>query len=401
MPTNTWRTTPANEIFEAESDDVGLGLDTTDPSDIYPSATDHLPAGTVWIYSHGYSSRNRITQGGAALLDALNDYGLGMDSQDWCRLLHRNGNWRATLRGSVSLGSRKPGSKSNTTTAMARLDRRHRMKIYSLGVEVREAGDEGFLDVAGVNKDDARRLIEDVLGLTVTVEHFRVLERYIVLTPVEAQKLCLALGGTTRRGRGSDAAKLYKLKNHAVHITLGRCSRRKMLLKLYRIGPGATAAYRLEASLTGKTRDRRHFSVEAAAKLDQVLLDLVREHGLSPIAKPARWEPVLRTAVDDVPRDALLRRVRPSGWRGRGVLQEMRAIMAECNTPPEADSTVSPEETASDHGTTRIRYCTGNEALSSTTNEPGKTDERVGMMRVTPHRDHTKRRIAITGFGRC
>ncbi len=129
-------------------------------------------------------------------------------------------------------------------------------------------------------------------------------------------------------------------------------------MKVYRVGRGATAAYRMEATLAGRTRDRQDFTVEDVARIDEVLLGLVREHGLSPVPKPARWEPCLPTAAGMAPRDVLLRRLRPTAYRGWDVPAGLRATVWACHTPLAAEEPAEAADSsvnAASESSARIR----------------------------------------------
>lgn len=367
--------TPDPYEYEEEYDTVGLGLDLEEREPRAPSATDRLPAGHVWIHPHGYSVRVRVTDGSTELLEKLADLGLGMASEDWCRLAQGPELWRATLRGSVHLGGRKPGSKTNSTCPLAKLNRRHSLKLYHLGVEVR--GDLAFLDLAGVRVGDVAT-VADLIGIVTDIAYFKTIERYVVLSPSDAHRLASALGATPAWGRGSETAKHFTVRKHPVRIAAGPRRKATALVKCYRVGPGATSAYRLEVAITGRSNQRSQLREGVVDALDAALLDLVGEHGLVPIAKPARWEPVLQTVVDDAPRDAQLRRIRPSGWRGRGVPSHISAIMAECNTPLELAEADHPDEAAAELGASRIRKCRGKPEEPTHETQPGESEEKRG-----------------------
>ena len=104
-------------------------------------------------------------------------------------------------------------------------------------------------------------------------------------------------------------------------------------LKIYRVSPGSTTAYRVEASLRGNRRTGTTFFQEDIQQLDDLLLGLVAAHDLHPVAKPAKWEPTLPTRVDLAPRDVALRRMRGGAWRGKKVTPQVRQTIANLHTP--------------------------------------------------------------------
>ncbi len=124
-----------------------------------------------------------------------------------------------------------------------------------------------------------------------SVEHYLIAERYIVLTPSDAEHLASQLGSEACAGRGAYVRKSFLLRDHEVPIPIRRRARTKGRLSVYRIQRGATWVYKMELRLRGRRRDRQQFEEADIAKLDTILLEQVIRYGLTPIQKPSRWEP--------------------------------------------------------------------------------------------------------------
>lgn len=263
------------------------------------------------IYSHGFCLRvevNREARGRAreALRERLH-YG---DGRRW-----RGRGERRCLRGSGWLTGRRPSRK----TVIGRLNREEKLALYNVAVVERE--EEMFIDLEGVRRGDHEKLLHDILGLEAedwSVSYFRRLERYIVLSQPEAERLAVVLGGELHRERGRRSRIVWlhhhfkrevKIRTRATGIAQG---------KIYRVQPerGATAAYRLEVWLEGDRKGRTHFFEQDEDALDEVLASLVEEHDLHPIIRPDVWEGEGGEKPPFVKRDRDLARMTMSAYRG-------------------------------------------------------------------------------------
>jgi hypothetical protein len=286
---------------------------------------------------------------------------------------------RYILRGSTWLTGRLP---KNPRLPFADLNKKWRTHLYSLSFEIK--GHEVYVDLAGVRHDDIRQIMQVVLGLDrkdYEVMYYRTLERFMVLLPHQAHKLAVGLGAVPRNGAGRDAGKTYMVKDFEVPIPVVIRKRTKSTahLVVYRVRKGATAAYKVEVRLRGKRRDREEFHEQDIEKLDKVLLDLVTEHGLATIPKPARWEPrTFTTSVERGPFDPYIRQLPEKAWRGPRVPERVKRTVLECHTPDTVRLLVCGRDPGSFPPAARIRSAIPTPPCSSTSvNAPtgsAKTD---------------------------
>jgi hypothetical protein len=320
--------TPASHGQAGRSDvqDVGLDDQLWHSSAVEPATP---------IYSHGYSLRLKLVASPQAIEEGLATIGFDRPGR-WIRAKTKHAE-RWIMRGSTFLSGRPP----TLGKAIGKLNQAQRTRLYSLQVE--RTAKAAYLDVHGVRLDDIDKLAA-AMGLgpaQYSVLHYRRLERYVVLAPHEAKRLGQALGGREQWGRGRATRKQYLLKDHAVPVVLGRRRRRTARLTIYRVGRGgATAAYKVEVVLQGRTRDRSQFDMTDAAQLDHILLRLVAQHDLRVVTKPERWEP--RGSPLSV-RDGILEMLPADAYRGRKRPGEALArLVLKCHTPRAAALGFSP-----------------------------------------------------------
>lgn len=279
------------------------------------------------IHSHGFSLRVELTCTSTVALPAIARLGWAPDSQEWAASRPK-GAERWSLRGTTFLTQRRP---RNGRLPLARRNKAWKTRLYSLQVERQQ--ERLFLDLHGVRRADVERLLERVMQLgraDYALQYYRAAERYIVLPAHEALRLGLALGETPHRGRGRIAKKFFAVEDYPIPVKVKTRTRRLARLSVYRIQGGATAAFKVEVRLVGKTRARGTFGEADIAKLDDLLLGLIAEHGLRPIAKPARWEPCRRVRWT---RDGQLERLGTAAYRGRQASRELLAVAINCHTP--------------------------------------------------------------------
>lgn len=206
--------------------------------------------GSVHVYPHGFSVRVELT--GSHELPSI------VFGEGWKGSTTRNG-IRFVLRGSAWLAHRKP---QGTKTPMARFNRANRTQLYSIAFETVDTAVEDrprvFVDLQGVRYTDVARVMEQALRLEQTayaIQHFRIAERYIVLTPADAGKLAAAVNARAVAGRGRVSRKSWGVKDHVIAVTVRRRTRVNAILNVYRILRGATWVYKCEVALKGRTRD--------------------------------------------------------------------------------------------------------------------------------------------------
>ncbi len=275
------------------------------------------------IYSHGFCVRLRVEDGARGkTLEALRRHlGFGKRTR-WSRRGERD-----CLRGSGWLTARRPGPK----TCIGKLNRARKLALYNLAVADRDDG--LFIDIQGVRKGDQKRVMEGILGLEASdwsIEYYRRLERYVVLSQPEAERLADELGFEEIYEELGRRTRLeWLIHEDEVPVTIRHRAKAKAFVKLYRVKPerGATAAYRLEAWLEGDKRGKTHFWEKDQATLDAILKKYVAEHELHPIERPAVWEGEGDSTPAFVPRDALLRRLAMKSYRGK------RPGKAKCHPP--------------------------------------------------------------------
>jgi hypothetical protein len=234
---------------------------------------------------------------------------------------------------------------------MAAFDKKHKTVLYSVGIEMVETETEDrpiiYVDLQGVRYSDVEVFVKQVLTVPeYKVVHYRVAERYIVLSPSDAHRLAERLNEEPREGRGRLARKSYLVREREIPITVRKRTRVSATLNLYRVKRGATWVYKLEVALKGRTRDRRHFLPDDISRLDQLLLGLVEEHCLKPLAKPARWEPRdRRSTVERGNFDSDLRALGQKAHTGYVVSEAVVRTVAKCHTPKLVGLAFSPAAT--------------------------------------------------------
>jgi hypothetical protein len=357
------------------------------------------PDDGVLVYSHGFSATFRIKADAARSAECLAAVGWKPgDHGNWRTIQTQSRVSRWVMRGSTFLtGSGPVGRRGRPKRSpLANANRRWRTRLYSVGVEQRASGTH--IELAGTRWTDCQDFFERVLGLAETeyeLEHLLRAERYVALPPKDAIRLSEALGGSPASGRGPMRRKAYLLREHPVPVTIRTRSRSTAYLTLYRIRSGATYVYKLEASLRGRRNNRKHFLLSDIPKLDRILLDLVAEHGLTPVAKPARWEPRNRlSSVDAGAFDPMLRPLGHRAWRGAALTPaELRrlstAVVPDCHMPPTAKSEESSETDASSTVSPGIRCPLSNEEGSVEPTRPSpltfelaSQEDPVGPLRV-------------------
>lgn len=313
-----------------------------------PTLTDG-PDGQVRIYRHGYSVR--VELGGVHEIPRI-CFESGWKGRDTKKGV------RFVMRGSTFLTGRKP---QGTKTPMAEFNKKHKSVVYSLAVESVETEVEDrpmiFVDIQGTRYADVDYLMKEVLSASeFHVAHHRVAERYIVLSPFDASILAGALQEQPCRGRGRIARKYNLIRDREIPITVRKRTKVTAKLNLYRIDRGATWVYKLEISLRGRTRDRRHFFDEDIARLDAILQDLVKEHGLNPLPKPSRWEPRDRKArVERGGFDPILRSLGQKAHTGYALRPELIHTVEKCHTLGAVDWAFSSDLTGAYPSPARIR----------------------------------------------
>ena len=306
-------------------DDVSLGALDSELEISLDAAAPERDDGP--LYSHGYSLRLKLRLAPLQAVEALGRLGWQQESRDWRRSMLK-GAQRWSVRGTTFLSQRRP---RNQRLPLTRLNKLWRTCLYSVQIEQR--GDDTFLDLHGVRRPDVERLLGTIMMLppeAYEVAHYRAAERYFVLSPREAYRLAEALGGRAQWGRGRLARKQFLVRDLPVPITVRIRSKREAKLTIYRVGGGATAQFKVELRLAGKVRDRGHFDAADIANLDLELLRLIDEHGLSPVPKPARWEP---RSSEHCSRDGQLERLGSAAYRGSRVPDGIVSLVRNCHTP--------------------------------------------------------------------
>ena len=298
------------------------------------------------IYTHGWSARVLLHVARSEAEARLALIGWPGDARRWRAQPTHKGGPRWTLRGSAFLTRRKPGA----TTSVGALNKKRGLLLY--GLSVQRCGDTYMLDLQGVRRKDLDTLMGSVLGLREdqwTLAYWRRLERYTTLTGSDAHRISDALGHSLERGgpKSPDWRKEFLVRNHRLQVPRPGHPRAKARVEVvcYRIWGGATAAWRLEARLRGYPSKRSTFSEkEGLIMLDGVLEGIVDEHVLSPIEKPARWEPCTHCAAYARPKTP--EHVLPmAAWRGsRPHEQEVCNRSGELNIfwEPAATGTSAP-----------------------------------------------------------
>lgn len=241
------------------------------------------------IYSHGFHVRLRLCLPKQEALERLR--GIGYASVP-------NRAWKAcgtdtlALKGSTRLTNRAPlARRGESRSVLQERNRKWRTRLYSVAVDERDVA--VFLELQGVRQEDIGRFCEGVLALgkvEYELAYYRRLERYVVLSPPDAHRLASALRHLDQGPKPKPELEML-VREIQFSTTVRRRARSMLRVKLYRVRPGGTAPFRLEAWLQGCASDRTQFFLEDGAVLDDQLRALVVEHGLRPIEKPARWEP--------------------------------------------------------------------------------------------------------------
>ena len=292
----------------------------------YPTGTQHGPPDDLLVHTHGWNVRLRLDVDAEDVAQHLERLGWSERHRSWKRTEPKGGT-RWTLRGCAWLTGRKPTRRSSA----GRCCREWGVDFRSVAVQRGE--DAYYLDLQGVRRGDIERFMREVPHLRPeqwSIPYWRGYERYVTLSPPDAHRISENLGGRYERGKRKSRyrRKEYLLRGHTVERPFRVRAKVKVEVVVYRIWRGATAAWKLEARLTGRTSARKTFSeTEAINILDGVLAELVEEHQLKPIQKPARWEPRDRDAPIENAQRTTSKSLPMRVWRGP------RPEERECNTP--------------------------------------------------------------------
>lgn len=361
-------TTPEYDDCNDESD-VGLGLydAAPAPTSLTCRSVTHPITGVV-VYPHGFSVRMWFNIEMAAVAAALPRCGWSeAPSRAWKYSVSKSGVERWVLRGSKWLNERPP---QNSRLPLAGRNLSWKTRLYSLAIERKEG--IFAVDLQGVRYTDITKFIVEVLGLSetdYTIEYYRRAERFIVLWPHEAFRLAAELDAQPVAGRARWSRKRYLVKDYPIPVTVRCWAKTVATLNVYRIEGGATSQFKVEVALRGQRNDRGQFGETDIETLDRILLDLITDHDLHPIAKPARWEPrSFNTAVERGDFDPFMQRLPHRAYRGSKLKPSTIRLVRRCHTPSlvrlvecAADSGMNP----SDH---RIR------ANTSTPSPSGSSD---------------------------
>ncbi len=341
--------------------------------------TDGISSGKVVVYPHGYSVRIKVHLDGAGAEKALVRCGWSttVSEKVWTRYRPRGGRQRWVMRGSAWLTQRAP---ANLKLPMARANREWRTRIYSLGIE--ESGGGYAVDLQGVRHRDIDRFMQEVLLIPMDeyeVEYYRKAERYLVLSPHDAYRVAEGLGGEPEAGRGRLSRKRFLLKDYDVPVTVRRRTQMKAKITVYRIDRGATSAFKCEAALAGKRRNRQQFHETDIAKLDAILLGLVDDYGLTPTYKPARWEPRNFSATIEQDRyDPKVQKLGQRAWRGSPMSRRLREVVQKCHTPNAVVLVESRGQEGALDPETHIRTYTSSTSSSTPSTNPLETTSKRG-----------------------
>ncbi len=301
------------------------------------TATTTHPCDGVPIYPHGYSVRVAVDVTQQELAARLAVKGFPLGTPAW-KTWESHGRRRHCLRGSKWVTERIAKTQS---LPLHKANRAWRTRLYNLAVEVGQ--DKLSLDLQGVRHEpDVQRVLEDVLGFQQDqwrILHYRRAERFIVLMPHEAHRLADALGKQPQRGSGRLARKIWLARDHEIPITIRQRTKALAKLSIYKINNGATSPYKCELVLQGKSASNQHFQQADIEKLDLVLLDLVAQHSLHPIAKPARWQPCTgKTPAERGSFEPNIKKLGRAAYRGsKAATEALQAVVAVCHTPPDAE----------------------------------------------------------------
>ena len=295
--------------------------------------TSDPPSGTV-VYPHAFSVRHRLLFSKDAAVTALAPLGWHEgEPEGWTSYTPKAGRPRHVIKGSAWLVHTAPRNQRHPLT---RFNSTHRTRLYGIAVE--EGKDHYEIDLLGVRIADVQTFFDTILGLTDDQYerlYFRHAERYVVLDPHDAHRLADALGGRDQHGGGRLGRKRFLVRDLALDpIPIRTRSTATPRLDLYRIEPGATAAFRLEVRLRGRRADRTQFFETDIVKLDDLLLDLVHRHGLTPTLKPARWEPrSMHSHVEHTAADPQLARIPLAAYRGSKLKPAQLKELRKRHTP--------------------------------------------------------------------
>jgi len=366
----TYSTPPDDYEHAAFAGDVGFDIiDEPDSGDV----SDDCPA-----YSHGYSLRVELLCSAETAGAALGRLGWAPDSADWIASQPK-GAERWSIRGLTFVTQRAP---RNKRLPLARRNKEWRTRLYSLQID-RRPGGAVFLDLHGVRRGDVERLLERIMQLgpsEYAIRYYRAAERFFVLPAYEALRLGVALGQVPHNGRGRLAGKRFLASDVAVPIRVKTRTRRLATLSVYRIRRGATAAYKVELRLAGKSRDRGTFQEADIAKLDDALAALIAEHDLHPIGKPARWEPCGPARWS---RDGQLERLGSSAYRGWQASRELIGISGDCHTPEVRFLGEMREDTVASLGLPYIRQDSTPSSSSDSDSSSFDSDSGGSQLEVT------------------
>jgi hypothetical protein len=314
----------------------------------------HIP-GSAPIYPHGFCARAIIEQDKPTAEEHLRRCGWEPGGNPrWKVYAPQNGNRRSVMRGSAWLSHKKP---TNKKLPMSRANKTWKTNLYTVGID--EGATHYAVDLEGVRYRDISRFMEQVLDLTPNeyrIEYYRRAERYIVLTPSDAERMAQRLGIQPQKGRGRLSRKQYVINSYEVPVTIRQRSAATVYIKVYRIQRGATWVYRCEACLLGKRRDRNHFHEADIQRLDEALLKLIDDYQLQPIPKPARWEPRNFSAPIEHGRfDANTQKLGQKAYRGYVIEPPLLDAIEKCHPPKALFSTKSFGSTGTYLRSARIR----------------------------------------------
>ncbi len=285
---------------------------------IYPEQIGNQAADKVdyEIFSHAWSARVRILLPVAEAAVVLKKLWWAEGHSGWRRSSPKGGT-RWDVKSAAWYTGRKPSPESG----LGRRNDEWGTKIYNLSIQL---GKEGYcLDIGGIRRSDLDRVMTVVLGLgdgQWDLAYWRRLERYVVLTTADATSLSQALSGAYERRGGRESAKEYLLRDRMFPVTVRTRSKLQAEAVIYRVDPGrgTTNAWKLEARLKGQSSTATTFSeADAMRVLDEILRGLVEDHRLTPIRKPARWEPRdCQAPLETASTVSDLRGLRTSGFRG-------------------------------------------------------------------------------------
>ncbi len=328
-------------------DEVGFESESHLAVPFRPSASEGTEAGHHHIYTHGCTARVRFP--GASreqVLEAWEALGYPVDDPDhWCVIRRSDAVERYRMTGSASLTGQAPGRTAKTrNSSLVELRRSQKLGLYCLDLDLTGSGGPS-LGIQSVRQTDIGELVGR-LGLPHEICHYTRIERYVVLPPAEAHRLAEAFDKPFHQGRGKNSPKQFAIEGLPLSLLLPDGRARQVALKAYRITRGATASFRLEATLGGPKAKGNVYQADAFAALDNVLVDFLELHRLRTIPKPARWEPLEPSRVKSSPTDRLLTGVRSTGWRGKAIRPAEKHTVARLHTPHGASAGIDLDEVA-------------------------------------------------------